>query len=583
MPLKEDHSEWLDQTMSTLNDMKQSKPTPTSKSWNRRIVISHRRKLYDSTQDKYCPLSFKKEARRLRQLDAMIDMSTKKSFSPSRSTSNSNTRNRTRPNTANASSSSSSRSRTRSKLNSSTTNLSSIHNNSSTGSMRSSSMRSSMRSSTRPSTAGANSRSRSSATSGSRKRGRRVKKKPIPTGGITYQQSSGNSGAHDDLRVVYKIMDRENLLIKIKTNATQYLTNHRWEAVSISSSVSSLNSKSKLLDSSVGAGAGVGAGNETNVSKGAILIETIRQDLLEVRRISLIVVHYIWLWRQDQILTLHERQHPSEYPPKPFVYNGHDYILKMINDLNYLKDLQPITAWLGAPMIRNPFALLFDDPNCIDNLDMQFDGSLADLAGCAHILPPPSITLDLNTTDPMCVKWCSLLLLAQEAIYGKGPESSSLMTGHTMTTNNTRGGSRSGTFTMPGESLHVTRSLLSENGSIINRDSPLKGGKNVLQPLEESKTEHSYLIESKNGNENGENSEKGEEEKEFHLHQHQQQQQQRKKTPKKFIKGERIKVQSKVKSVISQNAILRSELLRLRSQLEIERETLYQLEKAEKK
>ena len=52
---------------------------------------------------------------------------------------------------------------------------------------------------------------------------------------------------------------------------------------------------------------------------------------------------------------------------------------------------------------------------------------------------------------------------------------------------------------------------------------------------------------------------------------------------KKFIKGERIKVQSKVKSVISQNAILRSELLRLRSQLEIERETLYQLEKAEKK
>ena len=203
--------------------------------------------------------------------------------------------------------------------------------------------------------------------------------------GITYQQSSGNSGAHDDLRVVYKIMDRENLLIKIKTNATQYLTNHRWEAVSISSSVSSLNSKSKLLDSSVGAGAGVGAGNETNVSKGAILIETIRQDLLEVRRVSLIVVHYIWLWRQDQILTLHERQHPSEYPPKPFVYNGHDYILKMINDLNYLKDLQPITAWLGAPMIRNPFALLFDDPNCIDNLDMQFDGSLADLAGCAHI------------------------------------------------------------------------------------------------------------------------------------------------------------------------------------------------------
>ena len=54
-PLKEDHSEWLDQTMSTLNDMKQSKPSPTSKSWNRRIVISHRRKLYDSTQDKYCP------------------------------------------------------------------------------------------------------------------------------------------------------------------------------------------------------------------------------------------------------------------------------------------------------------------------------------------------------------------------------------------------------------------------------------------------------------------------------------------------------------------------------------------------
>ena len=326
-----------------------------------------------------------------------------------------------------------------------------------------------------------------------------MRKRPSgpPTAGITYQQSAGNSGARDDLRVVYKIIDREDLVRRIKKNATEYLTHHRWEAVSVGSSMSSM-----------GGGSGVGTyGSSTDsvrstdaahvplkTSKGAMVIESIRNDLNEIRNVSLKVVWYVWLWRQDQMLTLHERQNPSLYPPRPFVYNGHDYILKMINDLNFLKDVQPITQWLGSPLSRNPFSLLSDDPNCLDNLDMQFEGSLAELAGCSHIPPPPSITLELGgaKSDPLCVKWASLLILAQEAIYGKGQEGSSLMTGYASTMNGGgvggsssssstggrgrgrgRGGDESSTmmsstagFQLGNGSMQVTRSLLSENGSI---------------------------------------------------------------------------------------------------------------------
>jgi regulator of replication initiation timing len=53
-------------------------------------------------------------------------------------------------------------------------------------------------------------------------------------------------------------------------------------------------------------------------------------------------------------------------------------------------------------------------------------------------------------------------------------------------------------------------------------------------------------------------------------------------TGKKEKKIERGKVMSKVKNIISQNATLRLELERLRKQLDIERETLYRLEKEEK-
>ena len=48
------------------------------------------------------------------------------------------------------------------------------------------------------------------------------------------------------------------------------------------------------------------------------------------------------------------------------------------------------------------------------------------------------------------------------------------------------------------------------------------------------------------------------------------------------VKNEdRVRVIGKVKTVLSQNASLRKELMRLRKQLEMERNTVYQLEKEE--
>ena len=483
------------------------------------------------------------------------------------------------------------------------------------------------RSRSRVGTSGSQRPSTASATSSVH--GRRMRKRPSgpPTVGITYQQSAGNSGARDDLRVVYKIIDREELVRRIKKNATEYLTHHRWEAVSVGSSMSSM-----------GGGSGVGGayGSSTdsvrstdaaqvplNSSKGAMLIESIRNDLLLCASTSLKVVWYVWLWRQDQMLTLHERQNPSLYPPRPFVYNGHDYILKMINDLNFLKDVQPITQWLGSPLSRNPFSLLSDDPNCLDNLDMQFEGSLAELAGCSHIPPPPSITLELGGAklDPLCVKWSSLLILAQEAIYGKGQEGSSLMTGYASTMNGggvggssssstggrgrgrDRGGGDDGSSTMSStagfqlgnESMQVTRSLLSENGSISASASASAAATTRVTTTEktEGKVESRRLIETKYS----ENiiTEEGGKRDAFERHQLKTTPTKQRKTKrsqngqhlssnkKKDDAKQHVKIKSKVKNTISQNASLRHELVRLRKQLEMERETLYQLEKSVQK
>ena len=346
-------------------------------------------------------------------------------------------------------------------------------------------------------------------------------------------------------------MDREVILLRIKNNATQYLTHHRWEAVSVDATTSST-----LLPQRTPPPTTTTTTGKTQ-SKGTALIESIRDDLIDLRTVSMKVIHYIYLWRQDQMLTLHERQHPTEYPPKPFVYNGHDYILKMIHDLNFLKDVQPISNWLGAPLLRNPFALMSDDPMCIDNLDMQFDGSLADLASCAHLPPPPPmLVLDLlvHKNDPLCVKWSSLLLLAQEAIYGKGPEGSSLMTGYSGTRTvsgmiRSGSGSGSGSSSTFQSNFQVTQSLLSENGS---------GNNNKGRPFAEK--QHPLPVQH---------------------HPQEPRNSTKKRTSPAIQKQDRAKVVSKVKGVISQNTGLRLELERLRKQLEVERETVYQLEKEE--
>ena len=570
MSSKEDHAEWLNETMTTMTSFKkatqqqQESSKSSSRRWNKRTVRGARRELYDATKDKYCPLRFNKTSRRRRRMDNAIHFASVASTSSTHKTTKT-----TRPHT-------SSGRRTPTLNNSSILSQHQPPSQRSTASPQRSSVmaRSSIMarsSKARPSTAGPTTQSQSSTAS----RHRRVRKRPLPTAGITYQQSSGQSGAHDDLRVVYKIIDREAILLRIKKNATQFLAHHRWEAVKSmdndsaihrADSVESIDSYGKPLNRQT-------QPNPTK-SKGTVLVEAIRNDLVLLRNTSMKVIYFIYSWRQDQMLTLDERQNPTKYPPRPFVYNGHDYLLKMVHDLNFLKDVQPITNWLGAPVVRNPFALMSDDPMCIDNLDMQFDGSLADLASCAHLPPPPGLTLELDIinsfrkTDPLCIKWSSLVLLAQEAIYGKGTEGSSLMTGYTGTRKEGGGSSsRAGQSTtmaqMEAGTFQVTQSILSVTPNIIIQqeepadDDVLTGTVATTTVAHISEKQEENKIESKEGGG-------------------------RHKTSMAKVKNEdRVRVIGKVKTVLSQNASLRKELMRLRKQLEMERNTVYQLEKEE--
>merc|ERR1711871_1071932 len=187
---------------------------------------------------------------------------------------------------------------------------------------------------------------------------------------------------------------------------------------------------------------------------------------------------------------------------------------------------------------------------------MQFDGSMADLAACSHNPPPRTRP---ESQQKALIHWGSLLLLAQEAIYGRGPDPMEMSTegGRTRSSQIGQQGSSiltGGRLTMGSDT--ITRSLFSNAG--------------VTEEIKATTAENSAVTVA--AQYDRKSSKKG--------------------GPKKKSKGSkpmssekseaaRQKTLSRVHQVISQNATLRRELIRMRGALEMERETLRRLEMAE--
>ena len=197
------------------------------------------------------------------------------------------------------------------------------------------------------------------------------------------------------------------------------------------------------------------------------------------------------------------------------------------------------------------------DPNILDNLEMQFDGSVADLAACSHN-PPPHVRPEVQ--QKALVHWASLLLLAQEVIYGRGPdpmEASIEGGGKEVATRATEFQFVDGKLMM-GSDI-ITRSLFSNAG--------------VMEETQATIAENSSDTKmTTNDGVRGKKKTTTDGRAKGSRH-----------PPKKTEKAsaKRAKTLSRVHQVISQNAALRRELLRMRGALEMERETLRRLEMVE--
>ncbi len=65
-----------------------------------------------------------------------------------------------------------------------------------------------------------------------------------------------------------------------------------------------------------------------------------------LREVSIEVVDTVRMWERSQI----------DYPRiKPFLWNGANYLEKMVNDLEYLEKYPQIASWLGFTLTYNPF------------------------------------------------------------------------------------------------------------------------------------------------------------------------------------------------------------------------------------
>ena len=387
-------------------------------------------------------------------------------------------------------------------------------------------------------------------------------------GGITLQQSAGQSGARNDLEVLRTILERECVLTRLRKCAKEYLKQHRWANVSVRSIVESSRSKDEggkqneqsEVTSAEGGAAGGGhdyqAAELVDVesaggvlgplsSKAELLANQIIRDLGLLRRAGIRTCIDIFRWRQDRVLTLEDRRNPAGTRPVPFIFDGDDYLLRMLTDLDFLRDIPPVTEWLGAPCVRNPFVVEGSSPYALSNLEMQLD---EDLIKRAHIKPP---ALRDAAEVPKALMWASGLLLAQEAIFGQPPLGVPVIVG------------------TPSTMLQGSLASSTSDSAKVDTLSVSHGMKRRSLPLRQDSTFHEPAVISSNSvthpRTNDEKKARGSEPLGNHS--------KRRQVTKVTV--------SRVRQVIEQNMSLRKELERMKRALQLEEELVARLEAKE--
>ena len=83
-------------------------------------------------------------------------------------------------------------------------------------------------------------------------------------------------------------------------------------------------------------------------------------DFVDIIRLASVeVVEAIVMWRKQL-----QPKHVNKGSSKPFKWNGFNYLLKMVSDLDYLNNYTHLTHWFGFSLERNPFIIPLSMENC---------------------------------------------------------------------------------------------------------------------------------------------------------------------------------------------------------------------------
>ncbi|CAM9617438.1 unnamed protein product [Ectocarpus fasciculatus] len=86
-------------------------------------------------------------------------------------------------------------------------------------------------------------------------------------------------------------------------------------------------------------------------------------DLLDLLRVATLeTVEAISLWRLSQVT-------PT---PEPFQWNGRNYLMKMLQDCDFLDRVEALRNWLGFQISGNPFFVPQDEMNANNELDERY-------------------------------------------------------------------------------------------------------------------------------------------------------------------------------------------------------------------
>lgn len=393
-----DHGQWLEEQLASRKAGAAPGRSP-ARTWNSRIVASWRRPLYDPKNDPCCPLRFRRKKMQLAAEEAQQSAASS---------------NLVRPRTA----SSVLRKSTRASLGSSRV----------TGRSRSTApAQASFGRSTNTFSGSTVRPSLGSVTGGGSIKKRKKRKPKI---GVTYQQTAGESGAKEDLQVLRVVMERESRLQNLRRCANTFVKKFRWYSSSASSLQGSSCVKSQSRATSVGSKSLPPSASQQSVSNsnGARsaaaerLLDEMKQDVEVLRLLSLRVVRDVVEWRQRSMNSLIELRNQTQMKPRQFVFGGDDYLLRMVVDTEFLKDVQPLLTWVDGPAARNPFLLAHSDQNSFANLEIQLEEAAAETFART---PPP---VGDPIVDAVYLRWASMVLVAEELMFGKLPAGGSTLT-----------------------------------------------------------------------------------------------------------------------------------------------------------